>query len=134
MKAESKGLSLKADDIRSCLVMADESRMKQIVWNLLSNAVKFSAAGTIELTVGVLDGMAQLSVRDCGCGIEPDALGRVFERFEQLGAAGGGRVGGLGLGLWLVKNLVDLHQGKVFAESAGRGHGATFHILLPLYQ
>jgi signal transduction histidine kinase len=134
MKAESKGLSLKADDIRSCLVMADESRMKQIVWNLLSNAVKFSAAGTIELTVGVLDGMAQLSVRDCGCGIEPDALGRVFERFEQLGAAGGGRVGGLGLGLWLVKNLVDLHQGKVFAESAGRGQGATFHILLPLYQ
>ncbi|RFU44950.1 PAS domain-containing sensor histidine kinase [Paraburkholderia sp. DHOC27] len=133
MKAEAKGLSLKADDIRSCFVMADESRMKQIVWNLLSNAVKFSAQGTIELSVGLRDGMAELCVRDCGCGIEPEALGRIFERFEQFGAAGGGRVGGLGLGLWLVKNLVDLHHGKVFAQSAGRGHGATFHVMLPLY-
>lgn len=134
MKAESKGLSLKADNIGSCLVMADESRMKQIVWNLLSNAVKFSNAGTIELAVGTRDGMVELRVRDCGCGIEPEALEKIFERFEQFGAAGGGRVGGLGLGLWLVKNLVELHRGSVFAESAGRGQGATFHVVLPLYQ
>ena len=134
MKAEAKGLRLKADDIRSCLVMADESRMKQVVWNLLSNAVKFSASGTVELVVGVNGDKAELSVRDSGSGIEAEALGRIFERFEQIGAEGAGRVGGLGLGLWLVKHLVDLHDGSVFAESAGRGQGATFHVLLPLYQ
>lgn len=134
MTAETKGLRFIVGELAPCVVMADESRMKQIAWNLLSNAVKFCAQGEVELGVTVKGQQAELSVRDTGCGIEPDALARIFERFEQINPASGGRVAGLGLGLWLVKHLVDLHQGTVTAESAGSGQGATFRVLLPLYR
>ncbi|WP_118179953.1 sensor histidine kinase [Paraburkholderia phosphatilytica] len=134
--AQAKGVQLITDDLSPCAVLADESRMKQIVWNLLSNAVKFCVEGTVELTVAQRGDMhAELTVRDTGCGIEPDALGRIFDRFEQqVKAVSSGRVAGLGLGLWLVKHLVELHDGTIVAESAGRGQGATFRVTLPLYR
>jgi PAS domain S-box-containing protein len=133
MNAQAKGLELRCDALTSCLVLADESRLKQIVWNLLSNAVKFCAQGHVEVAVDIQGTWAELSVHDTGCGIEPEALGRIFERFEQIRANGSGRIGGLGLGLWLVKNLVDLHNGHIEAHSMGRGQGATFRVSLPLY-
>ncbi|MEM5436270.1 PAS domain-containing sensor histidine kinase [Paraburkholderia diazotrophica] len=134
MSAEAKGLRFVVGELAPCIVMADESRMKQVAWNLLSNAVKFCAQGEVELSVTVKGQQAELSVRDTGCGIEPDALTRIFERFRQVDPESGGRVAGLGLGLWLVKHLVDLHHGTVVAESAGRGEGSTFRVTLPLYR
>ncbi|WP_336601825.1 PAS domain-containing sensor histidine kinase [Paraburkholderia bengalensis] len=134
MTAETKGLRLVVGELAPCVVMADESRMKQVAWNLLSNAVKFCAQGEVELSVTVQGQQAELTVRDTGCGIEPDALARIFERFQQINPESGGRVAGLGLGLWLVKHLVDLHHGSVTAHSAGRGKGATFRVALPLYR
>jgi PAS domain S-box-containing protein len=134
MTAETKGLRLVVGELAPCVVMADESRMKQIAWNLLSNAVKFCAQGEVELSVTVQGQQAELTVRDTGCGIAPDALARIFERFQQINPESGGRVAGLGLGLWLVKHLVDLHHGSVSAHSAGRGMGATFRVALPLYR
>ncbi len=134
MTAETKGLRLVVGELAPCVVMADESRMKQVAWNLLSNAVKFCAQGEVELSVTVQGQQAELTVRDTGCGIEPDALARIFERFQQINPESGGRVAGLGLGLWLVKYLVDLHHGSVTAHSAGRSMGATFRVALPLYR
>jgi signal transduction histidine kinase len=133
MNAESKGLKLIVQDLSPCEVLADESRLKQVVWNLLSNAVKFCSSGSIEVSVTRSDGRAELTVRDTGCGIEADALDKIFERFEQVRTTGSGRVAGLGLGLWLVRHLVELHNGTIVAESAGRGHGSTFRVSLPLY-
>ncbi|MEX3931573.1 ATP-binding protein [Paraburkholderia phymatum] len=134
MSAEAKGLRFVVGELAPCVVMADESRMKQVAWNLLSNAVKFCAQGEIELSVTVKGQQVELSVRDTGSGIEPDALTRIFERFRQVDPESGGRVAGLGLGLWLVKHLVDLHHGSVVAESEGRGTGSTFRVTLPLYR
>ncbi|WP_144145554.1 ATP-binding protein [Paraburkholderia sp. BCC1884] len=134
MHAEAKGLRLIADDLTSATVLADENRIKQVVWNLVSNAVKFSPQGTIELSVRPHGEYVELAVRDTGMGLDGASLERIFERFQQFGAEGSGRVAGLGLGLWLVKNLVDLHNGTIAAESAGLGQGAIFRVQLPAYR
>jgi PAS domain S-box-containing protein len=134
MHAEAKGLTLIADDLASVMVLADENRMKQVVWNLVSNAVKFSAQGTIDLSVRVAGERVELAVRDTGGGLDGDSLERIFERFQQFSASGSGRVAGLGLGLWLVKNLLDLHGGTICAESPGLGQGSTFRVTLPVYR
>ncbi|WGS50950.1 ATP-binding protein [Paraburkholderia sp. D15] len=136
MHAEAKGLQLIADDLSSAMVLADESRMKQVIWNLVSNAVKFSPQGTVTLSVSVhAEGeRVELAVQDTGVGLDQTSLERVFERFQQFGQEGSGRVAGLGLGLWLVKNLTDLHGGTIVAESAGPGQGATFRLCLPVYR
>jgi signal transduction histidine kinase len=134
MHAEAKGLRLIADDLTSAMVLADEGRMKQVVWNLVSNAVKFTAQGTIELSVRADGERVELAVRDTGLGLDGESLERIFDRFQQFGADGSGRVAGLGLGLWLVKNLVDLHGGTITAESPGLGQGATFRVRLPAYR
>ncbi|MFC6311515.1 PAS domain S-box protein [Paraburkholderia dipogonis] len=134
MHAEAKGLRLIADDLASATVLADDGRMKQVVWNLVSNAVKFSPQGTVELSVRADAECVEVAVRDTGLGLDRESMERIFERFQQFGAEGSGRVAGLGLGLWLVKNLVDLHGGTVIAESPGPGQGATFRVRLPAYR
>jgi PAS domain S-box-containing protein len=134
MHAETKGLNLIADDLASVLVLADESRMKQVVWNLVSNAVKFTRQGTIELSVRTDGHYVELAVCDTGMGLDQASLGRIFERFQQSNVDASGRVAGLGLGLWLVKNLVDLHGGTVCAESAGLTRGSMFRVRLPAYR
>lgn len=134
MSAEAKGLQLIADDLASAMVLADESRIKQVVWNLISNAVKFTAHGSIELSVRASGEQVELAVRDTGMGLDQASLERIFERFQQSSADGSGRVAGLGLGLWLAKNLLDLHGGEISAESPGRGLGSTFRVRLPVYR
>jgi signal transduction histidine kinase len=130
--AEHKGLRLQTPRVEPCIVMADESRLEQVVWNLLTNAVKFTDAGSVSISVSTSDGQAVLTVQDTGRGIAPDALPDVFDRFQQIAPQSSGRVGGLGLGLWLVKNILSLHGGTVNVASAGRGQGTTFTVRLPL--
>jgi len=111
----------------------DPVRLAQVFGNLLSNAAKYShRGGTVALTVAVQGGRVTVTVRDDGIGIEPDMLERVFEMFSQSSQAIGRAQGGLGIGLALVKGLVELHGGRVEAHSAGLGHGSRFVVELPL--
>jgi signal transduction histidine kinase len=130
--AAHKGLALHAVDIVPCLVMADESRIRQVLWNLLTNAVKFTDAGRVDLSVAVVDGQGEMVVRDTGRGIDAAALSLVFERFQQIEPQSSGRIGGLGLGLWLVRHIVGLHHGTIEVESGGLGCGSSFTVRLAL--
>jgi PAS domain S-box-containing protein len=114
-------------------IMGDASRLQQILWNLLSNAVKFTPLkGGIEIILREVDAFAELIIRDTGQGISADFMPFVFERFRQADASSKRKYGGLGLGLSIVKNLVEMHGGTITAESAGEGSGATFTLMLPL--
>jgi CheY-like chemotaxis protein/anti-sigma regulatory factor (Ser/Thr protein kinase) len=113
-------------------ITGDANRLQQIVWNLLSNAVKFTPpGGRVDVRLQRTDAHIQIVVSDTGAGISPDFLPHVFERFRQGDSSSTRTHGGLGLGLTLVKQLVELHGGSVRAESAGVGRGATFTLELP---
>ncbi|HET9645268.1 MAG TPA: response regulator [Burkholderiaceae bacterium] len=110
----------------------DFARLSQVMANLLNNAAKYTPdGGTLQLSLNVQDGMARLSVRDNGIGIEADLLPNVFELFEQGRRSLDRSQGGLGVGLTLVQRLLELHNGKVEARSAGQGQGAEFVVTLP---
>jgi signal transduction histidine kinase len=114
-------------------ITADPERLQQVVWNLLSNAIKFTPPeGRITLSVGREGTHAAITVRDNGIGISPEFLPFVFDRFRQADAGPRREQGGLGLGLAIVRHLVELHGGTVTARSSGAGTGATFQVLLPL--
>ncbi len=111
----------------------DESRLQQVIDNLLSNAIKFTPrGGSIDVALERVEGQARMTVRDTGIGIAAAALAEVFDRFRQVDTSSTRRYGGLGLGLAIVRNLVELHGGKVTAESGGEGLGSTFTVTLPL--
>jgi len=113
-------------------IMADSGRMQQVVDNLLGNAIKFTPAGGTVTLSGRREGdRCILSITDTGKGIPADKLTRIFERFQQV--PGDHKAGGLGLGLALVRGIMDLHNGTVSAVSAGQGQGSTFTITLPIY-
>ena len=119
-------------DPTSPLIVGDPDRLQQVVVNLLSNAVKFTdVGGAIEVHLDMSDTEACLTVKDTGRGIEAAFLPHVFERFRQGDASSTRRHGGLGLGLALVRDLVELHGGAVSAQSDGEGKGATFTVRLP---
>ncbi|MEG3919899.1 chemotaxis protein CheB [Microcoleus sp. T3_A4] len=114
-------------------ILGDPDRLQQVVWNLLSNAIKFTpAGGRIDIALDYIDGIAQIQVSDTGQGIQPDFLPYVFDRFRQADSSCSRRDGGLGLGLSIVRHLVELHGGTVSATSAGEEQGATFTVRLPL--
>jgi PAS domain S-box-containing protein len=114
-------------------VLGDAGRLQQVVWNLLSNAVKFTpSGGQVEIRLEFLSTQAQIQVSDTGKGINPDFLPYVFDYFRQADSTTTRTFGGLGLGLAIVRHLVELHGGTVQAESPGEGQGATFTIRLPL--
>jgi signal transduction histidine kinase/ActR/RegA family two-component response regulator len=131
--ADAKAIRIdSAVDRAAGRIAGDPERLQQIVWNLLSNAVKFTPhGGHVTLTVVKTGGDIEIAVRDTGIGIGPEFLPHVFERFRQQDAGTTRRYGGLGLGLAIVRNLVELHGGSVSAHSDGEGHGATFTIRLP---
>lgn len=133
--ARSRELTL-AVEAEDSVIFADAVRVEQIVWNLVSNALKFTpAGGTITLRLGREDGYARLDVIDTGRGIEPDFIARVFDMFEQGDRRSATRRNkGLGIGLALVKSLVDLHNGTVEVASDGLGAGATFTVRLPIFE
>lgn len=110
----------------------DPARFQQILWNLMTNAIKFSAeGGRIEVSLQREGDRLRLQVQDFGQGIAPEFLPHLFERFSQGDAPGNRRHGGLGLGLSIVKHLVDLHGGEVAASSAGPGRGTRMEVTLP---
>jgi PAS domain S-box-containing protein len=114
-------------------VSGDPGRLAQIVWNLLSNAIKFTPkGGRVSVSLDRMGSSVEISVSDTGQGIRADFLPYVFERFRQADSSTTRHHGGLGLGLSLVKSLVELHRGTVRAESEGEGRGATFVVSLPI--
>ncbi|BAU14194.1 multi-sensor hybrid histidine kinase [Leptolyngbya sp. NIES-3755] len=114
-------------------VLGDPGRLQQIVWNLLSNAVKFTPdGGKVEVRLGKAGSTAFLQVNDTGKGIAPDFVPFVFESFRQEDNATTRNFGGLGLGLAIARQLVELHGGTIKVESLGEGKGATFTVMLPL--
>jgi signal transduction histidine kinase/ActR/RegA family two-component response regulator len=115
----------------ACVIMGDRARLQQVVWNLLSNAVKFAPAGRVLIEVRQEDAHLDLIVSDDGQGIAPEFLPHVFDRFRQADSSVTRQHGGLGIGLAVVKELVELQGGTLKAESAGRGSGATFSIRFP---
>ncbi|MBW4577108.1 MAG: response regulator [Aphanothece sp. CMT-3BRIN-NPC111] len=132
--AEAKGMAIESVlDISVGSVSGDSDRLQQVVWNLVSNAIKFTpSTGRVEVRLTRVDDYAQIQVRDTGKGISPEFLPYVFERFRQENSSITRSHGGLGLGLAIVRHLVELHGGTVRAESAGIDLGATFIVRLPL--
>ncbi|MDZ8225049.1 ATP-binding protein [Nostoc sp. ChiVER01] len=113
-------------------VMGDVERLQQVVWNLLSNAVKFTpSGGRIEVHLKQVNSNTQITVSDTGKGISADFLPFIFERFRQADSTTTRAEGGLGLGLSIVRYIVEMHSGTVHAASEGEGRGATFTVLLP---
>ncbi len=131
---EAKGLTvnleLTAPDYQ---VSGDAVRLQQVFWNVLKNAVKFTPeSGHITVRSAIVDGRLRIATEDSGLGITESEMPRIFDAFAQGDDASGARFGGLGLGLAISALLVREHQGSIWAESAGRGQGATFHLELPL--
>lgn len=131
--AEAKQIELRLALATECIVAADAARLQQVIWNLVSNAVKFTpGGGRIDLTVRTAEGSAVIEVADTGAGIDPEFLPHVFNRFRQFDGSSTRRQGGLGLGLAIVRHLVELHGGSVAARSEGAERGATFTVKLPI--
>src|SRR6185295_13552631 len=132
--AEAKGVQVVRDlEADSVPMLGDPERLQQVVWNLLSNALKFTPrGGRIEVQIAQTDGEVTLAVRDNGKGIPPAFLPHVFERFRQADGSTTRSAGGLGLGLAIVRHLVELHGGHVEAESDGEGTGAVFIATFPV--
>jgi signal transduction histidine kinase len=132
--ADAKGIRLKAMlGASQDIVSADGARLQQVVWNLLTNAIKFTPkGGQVHVLLQRVNSHLELSVSDTGIGIPPNYLPHVFDRFSQKDSSTTRAFGGLGLGLAICKQLVELHGGSITAASQGEGKGATFSVQLPL--
>ena len=131
--AESKGVRLTIGVPHELpRVYVDPDRLQQIVFNLVANAVKFTAAGAVEVSAGIGDGWLEVKVRDTGIGIAREFLPYVFDRFRQADGSVTREFGGLGLGLSIVRALVELHGGTVAVHSEGEGRGSIFSVWLPV--
>jgi len=120
-------------DTRIGTVRGDPNRLQQVLWNLLSNAIKFTPkGGRVQVILERVSSHVELSVTDNGIGIPADFLPYVFERFRQADASTTRRFGGLGIGLSLVKTLVEMHGGSVRVKSPGENQGSTFTVALPI--
>jgi PAS domain S-box-containing protein len=132
--ADAKNIRIdKQYDREAGVIAGDPARLQQVIWNLLSNAIKFTPRdGVVTIELARREGHVAIIVRDTGAGIKPEFITHVFERFRQADASTTRRHGGLGLGLSIVKHLIEQHGGTVRAESPGEGRGASFTIELPL--
>jgi PAS domain S-box-containing protein len=134
LATEAKEIDLKVNsELTAVALFGDPDRLQQVVWNLLSNAIKFTPNnGRVEITLTQTDSQVQLIVSDTGQGIEREFFPHMFERFRQADPSITRVHGGMGLGLAIVRHLVELHGGTVRAESPGKGQGATFTVSLPV--
>jgi signal transduction histidine kinase/CheY-like chemotaxis protein len=131
--AMAKNIRLTIEAPDSEQIFADPGRLQQVVWNLLTNAVKFTARnGDVKVEVARVASKIQISVSDTGEGIPPEFLPYVFDRFSQADASTTRKTGGLGLGLSIVRHLIELHGGTVIAHSEGTGRGTTMIIQIPV--
>ena len=132
--ADARGIRLQPTiDPLAGPVTGDPARMQQVVWNLLSNALKFTpAGGRVQVVVERVNSHVEISVSDTGMGIKPEFLPYVFDRFRQADSTTTRNHGGLGIGLAIVKHLVELHGGQVRAKSPGEHQGSTFIVALPV--
>jgi signal transduction histidine kinase len=131
--ADAKGIQLRSNiDPGVQAVQADPDRLQQVLWNVLTNAVKFTpSGGTIDVSIAALDSDVEIVVSDTGRGIDAAFLPYIFERFRQADSRFTREYGGLGLGLSIARNIVEMHGGTIHAESEGQGQGSTFRIRLP---
>jgi CheY-like chemotaxis protein/two-component sensor histidine kinase len=134
--ADVKGIQLRTEFVSAdCLIKGDPNRLRQVIWNLLSNAIKFTQrGGVVVINLHCIGSTARLAVADTGEGISAEFLPYVFDRFRQAEGSISRKQGGLGLGLAVVRHLVELHGGNIHAESAGLGQGSSFTVELPLAQ
>lgn len=134
--ADVKGIRLQTQFVPGeCLVRGDPNRLRQVIWNLLSNAIKFTQrGGSVDIDLTCVESTASLTISDSGEGISAEFLPYVFDRFRQAEGSISRKQGGLGLGLAVVRHLVELHGGTISAESEGLGIGSTFTVDLPLAQ
>ncbi|MBD1821131.1 PAS domain-containing protein [Cyanobacteria bacterium FACHB-DQ100] len=134
LAAEAKDIQIQTNiGTEVANVLGDAGRLQQVLWNLLSNAVKFTPEqGQIEVRLTIVHAQAQIQVQDTGKGIQPDFLPYVFEYFRQADSSSTRTFGGLGLGLAIARQIVELHGGTIQAESSGEGQGSTFTVRLPL--
>lgn len=132
--AEAKSIRIQTTlDTNDAPIKGDTIRLQQVVWNLVSNAIKFTPkGGAIQILLERVNSHVEISVADTGAGISAEFLPHVFERFRQADSSTTRRHGGLGLGLAIAKQLVELHGGTISAESPGEGLGSTFHVRLPV--
>ncbi len=132
--ADAKGIRIRLTlDRAAGPLVGDPDRLQQVIWNLLSNAIKFTPQdGSVEVRLGQRGGQAEIAVQDTGAGIRPDFVPYVFDRFRQAESSTTRQYGGLGLGLSIVRNMVELHGGTVTVESPGEGQGSTFTVCLPI--
>ncbi|WP_422927191.1 ATP-binding protein [Singulisphaera sp. PoT] len=133
--AQAKGVRIERllDTLHRVHISGDPTRLQQVFWNLLSNAVKFTPrGGKIQVLIERIDSHVEVSVSDTGQGIDPKFIPHVFDRFRQQDAATNRKHGGLGLGLSIVRHLVELHGGTIFVRSEGDGQGSTFVVSLPV--
>ncbi|MEH1844020.1 MAG: chemotaxis protein CheB [Nostoc sp.] len=132
LSAEAKTIQI-VSQLTSATVVGDEDRLQQVLWNLFSNAIKFTpSGGRVEITLEAVYTHAQIRVSDTGIGISADLLPYIFDRFRQGNSSSSKTTQGLGLGLSIVRQLVELHGGTVQAESPGEGQGTTITVRLPL--
>jgi PAS domain S-box-containing protein len=132
--ADAKNIRIEREFDRTLTSMSgDPARLQQVIWNLLSNAIKFTPpGGHVRIALIRAGGNIELAVSDTGIGVRPEFLPHLFERFRQGDASSTRRFGGLGLGLSIVKSLIELHGGTVWADSPGEGLGTTVKMLIPL--
>ena len=131
--ADVKGIQIRTETSGTCLVKGDPHRLRQVIWNLLSNSIKFTQrGGVVSIRLGCVGPTVRLTVADTGEGIAPEFLPYVFDRFRQAEGSISRKQGGLGLGLAVVRHLVELHGGSISAESSGLGEGSVFTVELPL--
>ena len=134
MAADAKGIRIETRlDPNAGSILADGNRLQQVMWNLLINAIKFTPqSGNIEVSLRRAGSTVQIEVSDTGEGIDPEVLPYIFDRFRQADNSYKRVHGGLGLGLAIVRHIVELHGGRVYAESKGAGQGAIFSVSLPV--
>jgi len=133
LAVEAKGVRLQPVLDSHATIVGDADRLQQVVWNLLSNAIKFTPKhGRVQVRVSRSESYVEVAVADNGQGIASEFLPHVFDRFRQADGAINRQAGGLGLGLAIVRSLVELHGGSVTAASDGLGKGATFTVRLPM--
>jgi signal transduction histidine kinase len=134
--AQERGLDLSFDDTckGKCVVNADDAKMRHIFFNLIDNAIKYTKRGWVKVHTELKDRgkTVRIKVSDSGIGIDPDELPNLFEKFVRAEGASGVNVNGTGLGLFVARQMVKAHKGKIWAESAGKGKGSTFMVELPV--